>query len=127
MGDLKTTRAALTSSAIGCAVCFLLALAVYVAVSYGLPQPLHGQHSPEVTERLSKIDDIDHLRKVALLLDSQIRETRREFNEVFEAAVDVLISAFLLGGIFCLLNLGFLLKLRREQEGKPLSWWMRGL
>jgi RsiW-degrading membrane proteinase PrsW (M82 family) len=123
----KTLKSAIITALIGSVLCLLLASVTYIVVFHIFPQPLIKEPPPEVTARIAEIHDIEHLRKMTLLLDSQNREQIRDFNRVFSSAVHLLIVVFVLGAVFCVATVMNLLKALRELRGETPPWWLRWL
>ena len=124
---MKTVNKAILNSAICAGVSLLGALAVYVAFFHMLPQPLLKEQSIEVRTKIQEINDIEHLRKVALLLEASRRSDIKSFNEVFKSAVVAMAWLFIMAGVMLLSNITYWLRFLREQRNEHVPWWLRWL
>jgi len=105
--------------------CFLFALVVYIVCFHILGYPLAAPVPPDMIAKINAINDIDHLRKLALLLSSGVDEGTNDLNNVFNSAVQLLITFSLGAGIMFLSNLWLSIKYFRDQQGIAIPWWLR--
>lgn len=115
---MKTSKSSMLISII-CAGLFLLsALVLYVAFYHVFPQPFFQEPSIEVQSNIQDIKDIEHLRKLALLLDTSVRSNLKTFNDLLLSAVQLIISLCIVAGVMFLVNFGSWKKLLREQNSE---------
>ena len=120
---MKTINSAILGSIFGIGAFFLLALAFYIVVFHVFPQPFFAELPMMLTDKIHEINDIEHLRKVALQLDVGARTYLKVTNELFDAATICIIWFFIAISMLCLGNLGYWLRLLREQRGDPIPLW----
>ena len=123
---MKTAKSAMLLSAIYAGLFLLISLALYIAFYHVFPQPFF-QEPHEVQTWIHEIKDIEHLRKMSLLLDSNARADLKIFSDLFASAVHFIIVLNIIAGVMFLVNLGQWMKLLREQNSKPMPWWLRWL
>jgi len=114
-------------SAIGAGTFLLSALALYVAFYHMLPQPIFQEPSVEVRTKIQNMTDIEHLRKIALLLDSNTRSNLKTFSGLLGSAVDLMILLSIVAGTMFLFNFARWMRLSREQNNQNVPWWLRWL
>ena len=124
---MKTTKSAMLGSAVGAVVFFLCALALYAAFYHVFPQPFIQEPPSEIRTEIQNIKDIEHLRKLALLLDTNAHSIQKIFNDLFILAVQTMIVLNFVAGVMFLVNLGYWKKLLREQNNAHVPWWLRWL
>lgn len=124
---MKTSRRAMLSSAVGAGLFLLSALALYVAFYHVFPQPFFQEPPIEVRTKIQGMTDIEHLRKMALLLDSNTRSSLSIFSDLLGSVVHLIIVLNIIAGVWFLVNLGNWMKLLREQNSEPVPWWLRWL
>ena len=105
--------------------CVVLGVAVYVAFFHALP--LLKEAPPELSEKIKDINDIEHLRKLALLLVSKERSTVRDFNGVLRSFAMFTMWSLIGAGVLFLINLGYLITFLRELQGKHVPRWLHWL
>lgn len=111
-----------------CAGLFLLsALALYIAFYHMYPQPFFQEPPIEVRTKIQEITDIEHLRKMALLLDSNTRTNISTFSDLLMEGIHLIIVINIIAGAMFLFNLGNWIKLRRELNNEPVPWWLQWL
>ncbi|MEQ1589667.1 MAG: hypothetical protein ABL902_04860 [Gallionella sp.] len=124
---MKTTKSAMLVSAVGAGLFLLCALALYVAFYHVFPQPFFQEPPIDVRTKIQDIKDIEHLRNMALLLDSNTRSSLSIFSDLLMSAVRLIIVLNIIAGAMFLVNLGNWMKLKREQNSEPVPWWLRWL
>jgi len=104
----------------------LLALGLLVAAYVWWHQkpelwPFVEEH-PELSKKITEIQDIEHLRKVSLLLVQGSNKLARDGNEAVARALDIVIALLLLISLIGLLNAVSLIKHARRLDGRPIGW-----
>ena len=124
---MKTVNSAILTNIISAGTFFVFVLAVYVAFLHIYPQPFFAELPVEMRAKIQQINDIEHLRKVALQLDANDRSNMKTINKLFGLGVNSIIVLLVAPVILCLGNLGYWLRLLREQRGDPIPLWLRWL
>ena len=122
---MKSIKRAMWHTALCGIACVVLGVAVYVAFFHVLP--LLKEAPPELSEKIKDINDIEHLRKLALLLVSNERSTVRDFNGVLRSFAMFTMWCLIGAGVLFLINLGYLITFLREQQGKHVPRWLHWL
>jgi hypothetical protein len=98
-------------------VFFIFTISTYVAFYYFLPRPLIQNPQTEIATQIETINDIEHLRKVALLQAKNDVAKNSTFNDLFYKGVDALVSLGVFGTIMFFLNFMSILKLKQKESG----------
>ena len=112
----------LWGNAVICGIFLVFAIGTHVAFYYFLPRPILQNPRSEVTAQIESINDIEHLRKIALLQAKNDVAKNSMFNESIYTGVDAFVSLAVFGAIMFFLNFISLLKLKRTETGTVPSW-----
>ena len=77
---------------------------------------------PPVAQKITEIQDIEHLRKLALLLVRGNDQTIRGTNEVIRKALNTISMLALAFAVICIVNWLSVLKHQRATQGRPIRW-----
>lgn len=103
-------------------VFLIFATSISVAFYYFLPRPLFPNSQGDITAQIEKINDIEHLRKIALLQARNDVAKNRTFNELTYQSVHTMVSLAVLGAIFSFINFVSVVKLKKKESGPNPSW-----
>jgi hypothetical protein len=99
-----------------------LAIVLAVASHQYAERLVLSESSPVLSEKINEIQDIEHLRKLALLLVRGNDQTVRDANAVFATAMNVVTALALSLAWLAIANCLSMLRYRRIAEGRPLKW-----
>jgi hypothetical protein len=77
---------------------------------------------PSVEQRVAESQDIEALRKLALLYVNSDNKMAKTFNDVFSKGLDTFARILRMVGILFALNFLLILKYQRAAEGRPIRW-----
>jgi hypothetical protein len=83
---------------------------------------LIARYPQQLTEKIGEIQDIEHLRKLSLLLVRQHDGFARDVNDTITKGVSAFVAISFSFAIILLVNWLSILKHRREIVGKPVKW-----
>ncbi len=77
---------------------------------------------PVLSQKISEIQDIEHLRKLALLLVRGNNVTMHSINKTFSQGIETFAVVTLCFAVISIVNWLSLLKHTRIASGRPLRW-----
>ena len=77
---------------------------------------------PTLSQNIAEIQDVEHLRKLALLLVRGNNQMVRKINETFSEGIKTFAVLSLCFAVFSMVNWLSILKHARAASGKPLKW-----
>jgi len=81
-----------------------------------------AEDPPALSQKIAEIQDIEHLRKLALLLIRGNNQLLRKVNETFSEGIKTFATLSLCFAVFSTVNWLVILKHTRVASGKPLKW-----
>ncbi|MBI3529492.1 MAG: hypothetical protein HY067_16190 [Betaproteobacteria bacterium] len=103
-------------------VFLIFTISTNVAFYYFLPRPLIQNQRGDITAQIETINDIEHLRKIALLQVKIDIAKNRMFNDLIYKGVDAFVALGVFGTIMFFVNFMSLLKLKKQESGAKPSW-----
>lgn len=77
---------------------------------------------PTFSDKITQIQDIEHLHQIALLLERNNSEIVHDMNEIVTAGVELAAALSLFCAVFFIINCLTLFKHIRIAEGRPPKW-----
>jgi hypothetical protein len=77
---------------------------------------------PTLSQKITEIQDVEHLRKLALLLVRGNNQLMRTINETFSQGIKTFATLSLCFAVVSIMNWLSILKHARAASGKPLRW-----
>jgi hypothetical protein len=84
--------------------------------------PMGPYKLEELVTKINDIKDIEHLRKVTLLLVRQHNAAMRDANELLAVGVKCVLWIGVLFSVMQVFNALFLFRLQQQSQGTPVKW-----